>query len=78
MAEKRGTSSTDENGERGDKKERLVTVVLPDDDTLEAMFQEFRSKLRAVCTLSDKAPSWFFLSWEKFDQNKSQLGGDPA
>jgi hypothetical protein len=56
MAEKRGTSSTDENGERGDKKEPLVTVVLPDDDTLEAMFQEFRSKLRAVCTLSDKDP----------------------
>jgi hypothetical protein len=56
MAEKRGTRSTDENGERGDKKEPLVTVVLPDDDTLEAMFQELRSKLRAVCTLSDKDP----------------------
>src|SRR5271166_5328756 len=56
MAEKRGTRSTDENGERGDKKEPLVTVVLPDDDTLEATFQEFRSKLRAVCTLSDKDP----------------------
>ena len=39
MAEKRGTRSTDENGERGDKKEPLVTVVLPDNDTLEAMFQ---------------------------------------
>ena len=56
MAEKRGTRSTGENGERGDKKEPLVTVVLPDDDTLEAMFQELRSKLRAVCTLSDKDP----------------------
>jgi hypothetical protein len=56
MAEKRGTRSTDENGERGDKKEPLVTVVLPDDDTLEAMFQELRSKLQAVCTLSDKDP----------------------
>jgi hypothetical protein len=56
MAEKRGTRSTDENGERGDKKEPLVTLVLPDDDTLEAMFQELRSKLRAVCTLSDKDP----------------------
>jgi len=56
MAEKRGTRSTDENGERGDKKEPLVTVVLPDDDTLEAMFQELRSKLQAVCTLSDKGP----------------------
>jgi len=56
MAEKRGTRSTDENGERGDKKEPLVTVVLPDNDTLEAMFQELRSKLRAVCTLSDKDP----------------------
>ena len=43
MAEKRGTRSTDENGERGDKKEPLVTLVLP-------------SKLRAVCTLSDKDP----------------------
>jgi hypothetical protein len=31
-------------------------VVLPDDDTLEAMFQELRSKLQAVCTLSDKDP----------------------
>ena len=61
MAEKRGTRSTDENGERGDKKEPLVTVVLPDDDTLEAMFQELRSKLRAVCTLSDKDPVVVFL-----------------
>ena len=56
MADKRVTRSTDENGERGDKKEPLVTVVLPDDDTLEAMFQELRSKLQAVCTLSDKDP----------------------
>ena len=39
-----------------DLAEPLVTVVLPDDDILEAMFQEFRSKLRAVCTLSDKDP----------------------
>ena len=56
MADKRATRSTDETGERGDKKEPLVTVVLPDDDTLEAMFQELRSKLQAVCTLSDKDP----------------------
>jgi hypothetical protein len=37
-------------------KERLVEVELPDDNTLEAMFQELRSKLRAVCTLTDKDP----------------------
>jgi len=56
MVEKRALSSTNENRERGDKKQPLVTVVLPDDDTLEAMFQELRSKLRAVCTLTDKEP----------------------
>jgi hypothetical protein len=53
MAEKRATGSTDENR---DKEEPRVTVVLPDDDTLEAMFQELRSKLRAVCTLTEKDP----------------------
>jgi hypothetical protein len=56
MATKRATKSTDENGERGDKEEPLVEVVLPDDNTLEAMFQELRSKLRAVCMLTDKDP----------------------
>jgi hypothetical protein len=56
MAAREGTRSTDENRERGDNKEPLVTVVLPDDDTLETMFQELRSKLRAVCTLTDKDP----------------------
>jgi hypothetical protein len=48
--------STDEETERGDDKQPLVTVPLPDDDTLEAMFQELRSKLRAVCTLTEKDP----------------------
>jgi hypothetical protein len=56
MASKRAARSTDEDRERGDKEEPLVTVVLPNDDTLEAMFQELRSKLRAVCTLTDKDP----------------------
>jgi hypothetical protein len=62
MAAKRATRSTDENSEGGDdseavaNKEPLVTVVLPDDNTLEAMFQELRSTLRAVCTLTDKDP----------------------
>ena len=56
MAGKRASRSINEDRESGDKKQPLVTVVLPDDDTLEAMFQELRSKLRAVCTLSDKDP----------------------
>jgi hypothetical protein len=56
MAGKPAPRSTDENRESGDKKQPLATVVLPDDDTLEAMFQELRSKLRAVCTLTDKEP----------------------
>jgi hypothetical protein len=56
MAGKRATTSTGENRERGDKEEPLVEVVLPDDNTLEAMFQELRSKLGAVCTLTDKDP----------------------
>ena len=56
MAGKRAPRSTDENRESGDKKQPLATVVLPDDDTLEAMYQELRSKLRAVCTLTDKEP----------------------
>ena len=56
MMEKRATTSTDENREEEGNKKPLVTLVVPDDDTLEAMFQELRSKLRAVCTLSDKDP----------------------
>ena len=48
--------SADETTERGADKQPLVTVALPDDDTLEAMFQELRSKLGAVCTLTDKDP----------------------
>jgi hypothetical protein len=62
MASKRAARSTDDNSEGGDdskavaNKERLVEVELPDDNTLEAMFQELRSKLRAVCTLTDKDP----------------------
>jgi hypothetical protein len=56
MAGKRALRSTNEDREKGDNKQPLVTVVLPGDDTLEAMFQELRSKLRAVCTLTDKEP----------------------
>ena len=80
MAAKRATRSTDDNSEGGDdseavaNKEPLVTLVLPDDNTLEAMFQELRSTLRAFCTLTDKDRSWFFRTWEKFGRNKSQLG----
>src|SRR5689334_7044632 len=50
MAGKQATTSTD------DTEEPLVEVVLPDDNTLEAMFQELRSKLRAFCMLTDKDP----------------------
>jgi hypothetical protein len=55
-ARKLTTRSTDENTERGDDKQPLVAVALPDDDTLEAMFQELRSELGAVCTLTEKDP----------------------
>jgi hypothetical protein len=55
-AGQRAARSTDEDRERGDKEEPLVNVGLPNDDTLEAMFQELRSKLGAVCTLTDKDP----------------------
>ena len=51
-----GTESSLDSSVEGDKKEPMATVALPDDDTLEAMFQELRSKLRAVCTLTDKDP----------------------
>jgi hypothetical protein len=54
--EKKLTSSTGETIEGGDNTGPLVTVALPDDDTLEAMFQALRSKLRAVCTLTDNDP----------------------
>jgi hypothetical protein len=56
MAEKRAMRSTDENRDQGDNSKPLVTLVLPDDDKLEAVFQELRSKLRAVCKLTDKDP----------------------
>ena len=56
MAREGATRSADKNKENGDNKEPLVTLVLPDDNTLEAMFQELRSKLPAVCTLTDEDP----------------------
>jgi hypothetical protein len=56
MAREGATRSTEENKESGDNKEPLVTVVLPDDDTLEAIFQKLRSELGAVCRLTDKDP----------------------
>jgi hypothetical protein len=34
----------------------MVTLVLPDDDTLEVIFQKLRSELGAVCRLTDKDP----------------------
>jgi hypothetical protein len=52
-AEKRATRSSREPTETGDHKGSLVTVALPDDHTLEAMFQELRLKLRAFCKLTD-------------------------
>ena len=55
IAAKQAMRSTDENSEVGDE-EPLVRVVLPDDNTLEDMFHELRSTLRAVCTLTDKDP----------------------
>jgi hypothetical protein len=61
MAAKRASRPPDENSEGGDK-EPLVTVVLPDDNTLEAMFHELRSTLGAVCTLTDKDPVVVFSS----------------
>ena len=47
------TGSSDESNSRGDDKGPPVAFLLPDDDTLEAIFQNLRSKLRAVCTLAD-------------------------
>ena len=52
-AARRATRSNDENSSEGDDKEPLVTVTLPDDDMLEAIFKDLRAKLRAVCTLTD-------------------------
>ena len=56
MAREGVTRSADKNKESGDNKEPLVTLVLPDDDTLEAIFQQLRSELGAVCRLTDKDP----------------------
>ena len=55
-AAERTTKPSGKNRERGDDEEPLITVVLPDDGALEAMFQELRAKLRAVCVLSNKDP----------------------
>ena len=44
MAREGATRSADKNKENGDNKEPLVTLVLPDDDTLEAIFQKLRSE----------------------------------
>jgi len=56
MAEKRATRATGESGDTRENQDDLVGVRLPDDDTLEAMFQELRSKLGAVCILTDHDP----------------------
>ena len=56
MAREGATRSADKNKENGDNKEPLVTLVVPDNDTLEAIFQKLRSELGAVCRLTDKDP----------------------
>jgi hypothetical protein len=55
-AAERTTEPSGKNREKGGDEEPLVTMVLPDDDTLEAIFQELRAKLQAICVLSDKDP----------------------
>ena len=45
----------DDSGPAG-HKEAFITLVVPDDNTLEATFQELRSTLSAVCKLTDKDP----------------------
>jgi hypothetical protein len=62
IAAEKATRSTGENDDgrddsepAGDKK-ASITLVVPDDNTLEATFQELRSALSAVCMLTDKDP----------------------
>ena len=37
-------------------KEGFITLIVPDDNTLEATFQELQSTLSAVCKFTDKDP----------------------
>ena len=43
-------------GKAAPPRRACFTLVLPDDDTLEAIFQKLRSELGAVCRLTDKDP----------------------
>ena len=49
MAEVRATRAGDKDGESGKDDEGLVTLKLPDDETLETVFQNLRSRLQAIC-----------------------------
>jgi len=55
LSEPRASAGSDNEDEENAKSgESMVTVKIPDDDILEAKFQELRSRLRAVYTFSDK------------------------
>jgi hypothetical protein len=62
VAADKATRAMSENEEGRDDSEpagyneAFITLVVPDDNTLEATFQELRSTLSAVCKLTDKDP----------------------
>jgi hypothetical protein len=62
VAADKATRAMSENDEGRDDSEpaghneAFITLVVPDDNTLEATFQELRSTLSAVCKLTDKDP----------------------
>jgi hypothetical protein len=62
VAAEKATRSTGENHQGGDDseavshKEPFITLVVPDDNVLEATFQELRSTYSAFCKLTDKDP----------------------
>lgn len=48
--------SANEDRDKPNNGDRMVTLMVPDDEILDKKFQELRSTLRAECVLTDKDP----------------------
>ncbi len=60
------------------RKSRWLQWYFPTMTPWKPCFRNFDQSCEPFARSAIRTPSWFFLSWEKFDQNKSQMGGDPA
>lgn len=78
MAGKRAPSSTDKTQREGIKKSPGLPWHFPTMTLWKPCSRNYDQSCEPSARLLIRTQSWFIISWEKFGQNKSQLGADPA